>query len=233
MESDCSPIIRESTATDLSLPKRNSQISESDNLSPFAKEILNNKFCIVEFDYYRGNDGNIVVKELAIVFLPELRRQHWVFLPPVDEEGKPLELDSNVKFQNEQKRKMTYMAYGYYDGDVPQENLPSMLNELLSLNGNIVVFVNGNLKSKFIASQIQRPVYNFQKLVENVSFNRDLNGDESYYDYNYKYASVCLKHSETNRNNCPKACCTYFYSMIKKYKVSIIKGLAKIQLVTN
>src|SRR4051812_27429262 len=61
----------------------NDSDDDSSDYSDFSDDDEETEYCVVDFNFYRGNDdGELVVKELAVCIQSLAREQSWVFMPP-------------------------------------------------------------------------------------------------------------------------------------------------------
>ena len=200
-------------------PNDNAQVAGYESMKWFP--MLN--FAVLDYSYYIGEKGRHYPKEFGVVLYPSMNRQQWVFGPPkaLLEVCSPAINKVNMNLERTNIHRIC-------DGYVPYSKLPEVLHDATA--GIECIYVNGGTRAKLVASIINRPVRNMKKLYEWVRFGDKLDGDYDS-DYRYEYASPCLKHSKLNRLHCPKAHCTFLYSIIKNHISAICKGKAEIKII--
>jgi hypothetical protein len=173
-------------------------------------------YCVVDFSVYRGLNGTLIIKELAIACLPDYRRQHWVFEPPYPESV----LDNAAVKEN--RKWSERVKYEWSEGYVPYSRLTDILNKITEpFEGRI--YIHGATRCNLVASHIKRPVLNFKTLYSWVSFGMSIS---ALYSEMFQYASPCLKHTTTTQRFCAKARCSHMADVIRKYFPSVVKGRA-------
>jgi hypothetical protein len=181
-------------------------------------------FCLLDFSFYHGIDSEtVVVKELAAVCCSgdELRRQHWVFLPPYPKSV----LSEEVRIKNAicQER---YVTYAWDEGDVSYDRLGDILKSCTAKHDT--VFVNGDERSFLVADLTDKTVRNFKTLYKWICYAGQVGALTV---RSIDFASPCLKHTSEEKVICTKARATYLMSMCKVYREAIRNGKAKIELV--
>jgi len=177
------------------------------------------EFCALDFSFYLGLNKEPIVKELAVVWYDDMRRQHWVFEPPYPENSLPVEI------QEENAKKMLTIKYAWSDGDVPYDRLQGIL--IRCTKEHNMVYVNGGVRARHIANLIKKPVLNFRTLYNGVIFGINI---DAIYPREYEFASTCIKHvAHKDFPFCSKARVTYLASILQKHSSAIRKGKALIQ----
>jgi hypothetical protein len=111
-------------------------------------------FCVVDFNFYRGIDDVLVVKELAVFAPLEHCHQMWIFQAPYPEH----ELSKPTRTYNNKNLK-PLLQINWEAGDVPYSSLHTILaNSTIKFSE---VYVCGKEKSSFISDALMRGVINF------------------------------------------------------------------------
>src|SRR5271156_6551058 len=112
---------------------------------------LSESFCVVDFNFYQGINGEIIIKELAIC-APETRRhQLWVFREPYPQN----QLSNSEQRVNKILHKQGVL-FTWDEGDVAYFRLSKIVNSVTKEFSQVVTF--GKRKSEFISEIINRSV---------------------------------------------------------------------------
>ena len=117
------------------------------------------KFCTVDFNFYYGKNGKMILKELAKLTYDGVQ-DLWVIKSPYAESDLP-EL---TKSRNKWKRITGAVSYDWSDGDVFYSECVEFLR--ISVVDQEVVFGFGQKKCRWLASVLERHVVNIQPVYE-------------------------------------------------------------------
>src|SRR5271170_4517909 len=194
------------------LSKQEVLIDNSKQTKTFRMGSDSKTYCVVDFNFYHDANGGMIVKELAVVQSPKMRRQQWVFGPPHSEADLSVEVQAvNRKFEDS-------VVYRWHEGDIPYSRLPTSLNKAVMAFKH--VFVNGTERSQLVANIIGRPVQDMKTLREWVKYGSKIEEQ----CYRYQYASVCLTHTRGQESCCAKARCTYLASVLNHHEDAVFGG---------
>ena len=203
------------------------------------------RYCVIDFNHYRGKDGEIVVKELAIITKPEFFPFHWVFLPPYYSD----EFDDAMLIEQLEMWK-SFMRYDYDEGNTPYSQLDGILEDIGKKYDKIFFSEYGDNNivkdcNDFLASKTKTPIYDFSSLYQLIRYCEVLRDPDQtkylpykypayrhnrYKSIRYRYADVCPEHEKKYAHQCPKARCNYKYSIIRSHEKSICVGTAKVRV---
>lgn len=161
-----------------------------------VSEINYKSFCIVDFNFYRGFSGDLIVKELAVTDPRQSLAQLWVFKPPYLES----DLGYMRKFKNNSELHQTVL-YDWNQGDVVYTELERILRAA-TIN-SIQVITCGREKARFISDIIQYPVLDMEP-VQIWSENRR---KMLKFPDRLLYSQCCFKHGSDHREACALALC--------------------------
>jgi hypothetical protein len=167
-----------------------------------------NSVCVIEFNYFRGVEYELIVKELAICIPQESRQQNYVFREPYPQTN----LTSEVREANKLRRNCS-VHYGWEEGDVPYFRLSEILCEITTRFDRVAVY--GQEKCDFIAKLIRKNVINMCP-----GFDDFL---ESQISQVLVFNTCCLMHHEANRTECALAKCIRLASYMHNFKSNQVK----------
>jgi hypothetical protein len=174
-------------------------------------------YCVIDFNYYRGADNELVVKELAIELNTDAvggHRQHWVFQQPYPKSN--LSLEKRAEYLSKKKQ----VLYSWGEGDVPYYLLSSILCKT-SIQGRMIkntipVYVYGKEEAQFIANHINHPVHDISELYTWILFGEKVNSPFS--TQIHEFALPCMRHHVTLSESCAKARYVRLGSVVETYR---------------
>jgi hypothetical protein len=172
--------------------------------------MVDDSFCIVEFNYYYGVTCKFVVKELAI---RSPQQQLWTFQAPCSEDASMTKLRSLQ--QNETEVQFTWM-----DGDLTQSELLRILNKATKEYHHIIVY--GSEKAHFISNLLKRHVIDMEPAYTMC----EQNGERVV----LVFETMCMYHNRENRNNCALTKCLKYSSFMMQHRCELIPGKTDIKL---
>ena len=151
---------------------------------------------IVEFNFYRGKYGKLIVKELTVRIPQQALQQVWVFLPPYSDS-----LLSVIRRERNKQIQKSGVQFEWSEGEVPYDKLGLVLNQAVTSYSPICVY--GTEKSRYISNLLNRPIVNIQQVYDQVE-KKDTNFSQP----------PCAKHSIENREQCAVYKCAFYSSFL-------------------
>jgi hypothetical protein len=115
-------------------------------------------YCVVDFNFYRGIDDVMVVKEMAVFAPNEHMHQMWVFEAPYLES----EIPAPSRTYNNKNLK-PLLQIKWEDGDVLYHKFPTILANATIRYDEIYVF--GKEKCNFVSDTLMREVFNLSPMI--------------------------------------------------------------------
>lgn len=180
-------------------------------------------YAVIDFNTYRGLNGERVVKELSLVGMPDRSCQHWVFAPPYSFATLPLTT------QKQNRDMQSKIQYSWDEGEVAYDHLKSVLKG--SLISYDTIYIQGQCRSNLIANMIGRSVTNIRPLYDWYKYGCKISENGNFHPYINYWDPTCMRHTKQTRFYCPKARCMNITSVVSEYLKAICRGIAGVEII--
>lgn len=123
---------------------------------PVTISVLNMNRLIIDFQGFKNEQNEFIIKELSVLHVASGSSQTWIFLPPFSYDAFTLKHKRTILWVE------SYHGLSWSEGDIVYERCNRLLRTIIEPNS--VVFVKGEEKRKFIATKFKCNVINLEEL---------------------------------------------------------------------